>query len=104
MSEPPRRPAPLRCDFCGAEVPSVRRVALDAGYDRLKPHREQYEAGGVGYQVAGGIDVHLTGWLSALADYKYGRGSPEVMIVDGTGRTTANLHQFAFGLAFGLSR
>jgi hypothetical protein len=43
MSEPPRRPAPpLRCDFCGAEVPSVRRVALDAGYDRLKPHREQY--------------------------------------------------------------
>jgi hypothetical protein len=42
MSEPPRRPEPLRCDFCGAEVASVRRIALDAGYDRLKPHREQY--------------------------------------------------------------
>lgn len=35
--------APLRCDFCGEEVPSVRRVALDQDYDRLqKPHREQY--------------------------------------------------------------
>jgi hypothetical protein len=34
---------PLRCDFCGAEVESVRRVALDAGYERLQtPHREQY--------------------------------------------------------------
>ena len=33
----------LRCDFCGAEVPRVRRVALDRGYDRLqKPHRVQY--------------------------------------------------------------
>jgi hypothetical protein len=33
----------LRCDFCGAEVASVRRVALDAGYERLQtPHREQY--------------------------------------------------------------
>jgi uncharacterized protein with PIN domain len=32
-----------RCDFCGAEVPSVRRVALDADYERLRtPHRERY--------------------------------------------------------------
>lgn len=38
----PRRPERLRCDFCGAEVASVRRVALDAGYDRLKPHTEKY--------------------------------------------------------------
>jgi ribosomal protein L44E len=25
----------LKCDFCGAEAPRVRRVALDEGYDRL---------------------------------------------------------------------
>jgi ribosomal protein L44E len=25
----------LKCDFCGAEAPRVRRVALDSGYDRL---------------------------------------------------------------------
>ena len=35
--------SPLRCDFCGEEVASVRRIALDSGYDRLqKPHKEQY--------------------------------------------------------------
>jgi hypothetical protein len=39
----PQRPKPLCCDFCGEEVPSVRRVALDEGYDRLQtPHRERY--------------------------------------------------------------
>lgn len=33
----------FRCDFCGSEVPRVRRVALDRDYDRLqKPHRIQY--------------------------------------------------------------
>jgi hypothetical protein len=53
MSGTPRRtssPKPpgagralLRCDFCGEEVASVRRVALDQGYDRLQtPHRELY--------------------------------------------------------------
>lgn len=37
-------PAPgLRCDFCGEPSTSLRRVALDRGYDRLQtPHREQY--------------------------------------------------------------
>jgi predicted RNA-binding Zn-ribbon protein involved in translation (DUF1610 family) len=33
----------FRCDFCGSEVPRVRRIALDRGYDRLQtPHRVQY--------------------------------------------------------------
>ena len=36
-------PEPLRCDFCGDEVPSVRRIALDAEYERLRtPHWERY--------------------------------------------------------------
>ena len=29
------KPRALVCDFCGAETPRVRRVALDEGYDRL---------------------------------------------------------------------
>ncbi len=30
----------VRCDFCGEVVSSVRRVALDNDYDRLrKPHK-----------------------------------------------------------------
>ena len=32
---PKRAPITLKCDFCGAEAPRVRRIALDAGYDRL---------------------------------------------------------------------
>lgn len=33
----------LRCDFCGALVPRVRRVALDRDYDRLQaPHQARY--------------------------------------------------------------
>jgi hypothetical protein len=91
------------------------RVALiaRAGAGPMVPHaentvdgesREQYETGGVGYQFAGGVDVRLTGLLSAAVDYKFGHGTPDVMIVDGTGRTTATVHQLAFGLALGLSR
>lgn len=42
-----REPAPteegVRCDFCGQTVASVRRVALDRDYERLRtPHRELF--------------------------------------------------------------
>lgn len=34
---------PQSCDFCGDPSTTVRRVALDRGYERLRtPHREQY--------------------------------------------------------------
>ena len=37
------RPPGLVCDFCGERVSSVRRVALDQGYERLQtPHKERY--------------------------------------------------------------
>ena len=33
----------IRCDFCGEEAPSVRRIALDGEYDRLrKAHEVRY--------------------------------------------------------------
>ena len=33
----------LVCDFCGERVASVRRVAIDHGYERLQtPHKERY--------------------------------------------------------------
>jgi len=42
----PSPPQPLICDFCGEEVPSVRRVALDEEYERLRtPHQERYGCG-----------------------------------------------------------
>jgi hypothetical protein len=41
-SSEPSAPA-LRCDFCGASVERVRRVALDGEYERLRtPHRALY--------------------------------------------------------------
>lgn len=34
---------PLVCDFCGETAPSVRRVALDGDYERLRtPHAVRY--------------------------------------------------------------
>jgi hypothetical protein len=43
VANPKQAPKPLRCDFCGAEAPSVRRIALDEGYERLQtPHKERY--------------------------------------------------------------
>lgn len=49
MSDPASTPSEaqaadsLRCDFCGAQVPRVRRVALDRDYERLRtPHRPLY--------------------------------------------------------------
>lgn len=39
-------PGGQRCDFCGSQVATVRRVALDSDYDRLQtPHRELYACG-----------------------------------------------------------
>jgi hypothetical protein len=91
------------------------RVAFTArgGAGVMVPHAEttlagdsleQYELAGLGLQVAGGLDVRLDGRLSATLDYKFGHARPEITIPDGTGRTSANVHQLAFGLAFGLSR
>ncbi len=35
--------AGMSCDFCGQQVASVRRVALDGDYERLRtPHQVQY--------------------------------------------------------------
>jgi hypothetical protein len=99
----------------GATGTTASRLALmgRAGAGPMLPHaettvggrsREQYEGAGVGFQLAGGIDVRLAGWLSAIADYKFSHARPEITIVDGTGRMSANVHQVTFGLAFGLSR
>jgi hypothetical protein len=43
----PQSPEPakagVRCDFCQQRAPSVRRVALDRDYERLRtPHQEQF--------------------------------------------------------------
>jgi hypothetical protein len=44
MTDPEAPPeAGVRCDFCKAVVPSVRRIALDGEYERLRtPHVERF--------------------------------------------------------------
>jgi hypothetical protein len=40
---PREGPGGFRCDFCGAVVPRVQRVALDGDYERLRtPHAVKY--------------------------------------------------------------
>ncbi|HKE13203.1 MAG TPA: hypothetical protein VKE73_16675 [Myxococcota bacterium] len=42
-----RAPKGLHCDFCGQETTTVRRIALDRGYERLRtPHVERYACAG----------------------------------------------------------
>ena len=39
----PQPPEALVCDFCGQEAASVRRIALDSEYERLRTkHQERY--------------------------------------------------------------
>ena len=66
--------------------------------------REQYEFGGLGVHLAGGVEFALGSRLHALAEYKFARARPEIDVDGGTGRMTARCHQFAFGLAIRLSR
>jgi hypothetical protein len=47
MDETPHSPdasgSQLHCDFCGESSARLRRIALDAGYERLQtPHKERY--------------------------------------------------------------
>jgi len=66
--------------------------------------REQYEFGGLGVQLAGGVEFALGSRFSALGEYKFTRARPEIDVDGGTGRMTARCHQMAFGLAIRLSR
>jgi hypothetical protein len=99
-------------DPSGGSPPPVHLVAR-AGAGPVVPHSETviggerrflYEVAGVGVQAAIGASIRLRGRLSATVDYKLGWARPEITIVDGTGRTTAVVHQVAVGVAIGISR
>jgi len=107
--------AVMRMPVTDASSGLASRVAIivRGGAGPMVPHgetqvagevAEQYEVAGVGYQLAAGADLRLVGPLSAMVEYKFGHASPEITIAGGSGHTTANLHQIAFGLALGLAR
>jgi len=71
----------------------------------LTQQQEQYEYAGMGLDASAGLDTRLKGRLSLVTEYKFTYAQPEITVAyGGTGQTTAATHQFAFGLAFNLSR
>jgi hypothetical protein len=105
----------LRLPIGGGPSPAAAPLALilRAGAGPTIPHHETtiggdsldgYEVSNVGVQAAVGLSVRLRGRLGATVDYKFARTSPLIDVVDGTGRTTARIHQIAVGLSIGLTR
>jgi hypothetical protein len=103
---------PLGEDAASSE-PSRFALIGRAGAGPMLPHGEttviresvdQYDWAGAGVQLAGGIDVRLAGRLSGTLEYRFGHARPEIAVADGTGRVSVNMHQVAFGVAFGLTR
>lgn len=62
---------------------------------------EQYEGGGLGVQVGGGIELSLWHGLGALAEYKFTWASPEIEVAGGgEAKIPARTHHFAFGVQY----
>jgi hypothetical protein len=88
-----------------------RRLALAAraGLGPTVPHaestvlnalRDQYEGGGLGAQVAGGIDVLVWRRLGAIGEYKFTWAKPQLGVAGGTAEIPSRTHHFAFGLSY----
>jgi opacity protein-like surface antigen len=65
--------------------------------------QEQYEWAGLGLQASAGVDLHLTGRLSGIIEYKLTYAHPTITIPNGTGDMVAVTHHLAIGLGVRLS-
>ena len=88
-----------------------RRFAgvVRAGVGPTMPHAEsqldntyveQYEAGGIGAQVAGGVEVSVWRRIGVLGEYKFTSANPEIDIAGGQARIPSRSHHFVFGLTY----
>jgi len=101
----------IRREF-GAQRGAGRRFAtatLRVGAGPTFPHaestiggvrREQYEYGGVGAQVAGGIELHVMQALHVLAEYKFTGTSARISVDGGEAAIPARSHHAVAGVAF----
>jgi len=62
--------------------------------------REQYESGGIGAQVTGGLEIGLWRGLGLQGEYKYTWASPEIDVVDGTATVPSRSHHVVGGLTY----
>lgn len=60
-------------------------------------HRERYEWGGLGLQLALGVEGRFARGLAAFAEGKWTHAAPSVTIADGEARTTLDSFHIVFG-------
>ena len=62
--------------------------------------REQYESGGLGMQVAGGLELALWRGLAAVGEYKWTRANPTIEVAGGQATIPSRSHHLALGIAY----
>jgi opacity protein-like surface antigen len=94
-----------------ADATGAHRIVgvVRAGAGPTMPHAEsqldnvtmeQYEGGGLGVQVGGGIEISLGHNVGALGEYKFTSASPEIDVAGGTAKIPSRTHHIAFGLTY----
>lgn len=102
----------MRRGFGPLDAKRVHRAVavVRAGAGPTRPHAEtqidnvpidQYEDGGLGAQVGGGVELSLWRGFGALGEYKFTWASPEIEVGSGQAKVPARSHHFAFGLKYG---
>lgn len=92
-----------------ADASGAHRIVgvVRAGAGPTMPHAEsqidnvtmeQYEGGGLGVQVGGGIEIALGHGVGALGEYKFTHASPEIDVPGGTATIPSRTHHFVFGV------
>ena len=61
---------------------------------------DQYEGGGLGTQVGGGLEIGLWRRIGALGEYKFTWASPEIDVAGGQAKIPSRSHHFVFGLIY----
>ena len=90
----------------------IHRVVavVRAGAGPTRPHAEshvdhiaqdQYENGGLGAQVGGGLECSLWRGLGALGEYKFTWASPVIEVAGGQAKVPARTHHVVFGVSYG---
>jgi opacity protein-like surface antigen len=100
-----------RRGFGPANASGAHRIVgvVRAGAGPTMPHAEshldnetmeQYEGGGLGVQVGGGVELALGHGVGALGEYKFTEASPEIDVAGGTAKIPSRTHHFVFGVLF----
>jgi len=63
-------------------------------------HQEQYELGSLAWQVAGGVEIHLTRGLFLLAEYKFTRSKQKGRVNAGEAESLLRSHHGVIGLSY----